>query len=66
MKKDPQPLSPKFAAWFAAGVVLLLVGGPGVYLLLAAGSGGATLSVAGGLLLIGTAVTLAAMLLRTG
>jgi hypothetical protein len=65
MKKDPHPLSLKFAGLFSAVIVLLVIGGLGVYqLVLAAHNHWPTFQLFGGILLIATAITLTMMLLR--
>ena len=66
MKRDPHPISAKFAEIFASIIVLIIIGGPGIYLLILAANHDWNLwQLLGGLALISSAVTLTAILLRT-
>ncbi|MDR0532658.1 MAG: hypothetical protein LBH01_01755 [Verrucomicrobiales bacterium] len=63
MKKDPHPMPLKLAELIGIVIILLVIGGPGVYLLISSARHNWQVhQLLGSFLLISTAVTMCAML----
>jgi hypothetical protein len=66
MKKDPHPMSLKSAETISSVIILLAVGGPGVFLILQSAENSWNLfELFGGIVLIGTSLALIGLIWRS-